>query len=868
MKQIYSVIAAIILTTGIFYFTQFNSDHENITLYENEEDEDKLAEITGAMEFDFLKKHDPSTGKIPDGALWKAFTELKARGFYMQDNSDFRDEAGWKQINDFFPNLAVTKITYDPNNLNTFYFCTGEGWFNADAVKGAGVFKSSDMGTNWEQLAATNNSSYAYCQDIAVHPITSDVYVATKTGLYRSEDEGITFKKILGAGAGSIRNSICDIEITSDGGVFVGIGIFETDGIYYSPSGDSATFVKQINGFPSSGIFRIELATAPSNPDVCYAIPCSTSYKIKGIYKTIDRGTTWDTTSLPGGDYELAAKQAWYDMSLAVDPNNENVVVAGGLNIWRTQDGGINWQQLTAGRLDSLLVRYMHVDQHDIIFQNSDTVYFTNDGGIYKCDNFTADFPVIYPVNYNYNVTQFYATAIHPDEDNPGLLGGTQDNGSLLALNFGVSDFKAVSGADGAFCAFNSADGNKFYTTTQYRRIFRFDNGGFELPDTITNAYVEDDNLLFINPIEISPYDTEVLFQASSIGLWRLRNVSTADTSDWEKACAITGTISTIGTSLIPEDIIFIGKNSGNGEIYMINNATTSDGTIPPVGLDPLDQLPDAALFGSLYCSSISADVNDANHLLISYANYGVNSIWETTNALSGAPAWQSAEGDMPDVPVNNVILHPHNPDVAYAATELGVFYTNDLNGSATQWIPCSTFPIVRTDIFKIRLIDNTIIAGTHGRGIWEAKLDPAGIDNDINWIERGPKNVGGRTRALMIDPNILSGKKVWAGSVSGGLWKTTDIDAVDIDELNMQSLIFNVYPNPASDIAAIEIKNTTNTKYTIEVFDINAKKIETLASDKIISSLQLNVSNYKSGIYFIAVSNGKNKSVKKVVVN
>lgn len=862
MKKIILPCMAIMLSASTFYFT---TNQTQYNIQENISGEKE--EIEGALEFQFLRTQNPYTGEVPHGNVMEAFTNLKARGFFVQGES--RDVYGWQNVNDYFPSLAVTKITYDPNSTNIFYFCTGEGWFNADAQKGAGVFKSSDFGATWNQLTATNNANYVYCQDIAVHPLTSDVYVATKTGLYRSADAGENFQKVLGSGAGAVKNSICDIEFTSDGGVFVSIGIFETDGIYYSPSGDSATYVKQTGGFPSSGIFRIELATAPSNADVCYAIPCSTSqYKIAGIYKTIDRGTNWDTVSLPGNDYELAAKQAWYDLSLAVDPNNENIVVAGGLHVWRSKDGGISWQQLTTGRLDSLLVRYMHVDQHEVVFQTSEIVYFANDGGIYKCDNFSSENPVIYPVNSNYNVTQFYAASMHPDASHPGIIGGTQDNGSLMAVNFGLTDFKTVSGQDGAFCAYHPAEGNKFYTTTQYEKIFRYNNGGFEIPDTISNPNVTEDNLLFINPIEISTFNPDVLFQASNIGLWRLKNASVADTSEWEKASATGGSITALASGNATEDYLFFGKSSSNGEIYMVPNATTADGSLPPVGLDPSDMLPDASFLGSLYCSGIFADVNDANHIMLCYANYGVESIWQSSNALSGLPAWENVEGDLPDIPVYSVVIHPVNADVAYAATELGIFYTNDLNGSSTQWLPCSGSPVVRTDQLRIRASDKKIIAATHGRGIWEAILDEDGTDNDIVWIERGPNNIGGRTRTILVDPNVESGKQVWAGSVGGGLWKTTDIDAVSIQQHDDEPIVTQIFPNPADEFVSLHIQNTTGRKYTVEVFDISGKKIQTLTENNFLTYLQFNVSNYSAGIYFVTITSGRSKKVLKLAVN
>ena len=786
----------LILAGSSFLLTDMH--HSGMTQEDTPENE--LAEAYDAFAFDLLKKQDPETGRIPDGALMSAYRTLKARGYYRHEQGNTRSEDGWQQVNDYFPSLAITKITYDPNNTNVFYFCTGEGWFNADAVRGAGIFKSTDGGETWFQLPSTDSAIFQYCQDIDVHPITGDIYVATRSGgLQRSTNGGESWQKVLGSGAGSGRNSICDVEITSDGGVFVGIGIFETDGIYYSANGDSATFSKQTVGLPSTGYYRIELAVSKSDPDIAYAIPCSTSFRIQGIYRTDDRGATWQATNLPGDDNELAARQAWYDLVIEVSPEDPNLIIAGGLNIWRSTDGGGTWDQLTRGSLDSSLLRYMHVDQHAAVFRNQEEVYFGNDGGIYKTLNFSADNPTIYSRNDGYNVTQYYAHAMSGQAGSDVLIGGTQDNGSLLAYNPGLSSFKPVSGADGAFCAINSINEDIFYTTTQYRRLFRFDNGGFEMPDTLTNPNVTDDNLLFINPIEIDPVDPENLYMASNAGLWRLINASTADTSGWEKACTYGGTISAIAVSTNPPNLVFIGRNVSNAEPAVLYDASFVDGGSSPFGLDPSNMIPDATGFGSTrYCSSIAVDVNDANHLIVTYSNYNVNSIWETTNALSGSPTWTSVEGDFPDVPVNWAAIHPGNPNVAYIATELGVFYTDQLNGEATVWIPCTYFPVVRTDMIRIRPEDGRITVATHGRGLWDGTIDPGGVSNDIIWQERGPNNVGGRTRAIMIDPNDPTGQTIWAGSVSGGLWKTTSIDAITaVDDKVQQISSLLIHPNP-----------------------------------------------------------------------
>lgn len=834
---------------------------------------DEFTEIRGYAEFIHSKIADPATGSIPQQALMQAYKTLQQRGYYKQPVAGNSRSGGWQPVNDFFNTLAITKIVYDPNNTQLFYFCTGEGWFNADGVKGAGVWKSEDGGNTWNQLSATATPLFDYCQDIDVHPLTGAIYVATRSGgLQRSTDGGDTWQKVLGTDAGSVRNSICDVEITSDGGVFVAIGIFETDGIYYSDSGDSATYTKQTAGLPGSGFFRIELAVSKSNPDIAYAIPCSLDYRIQGVYRTEDRGTNWQATALPGDNREMARKQAWYNLILEVDPNDPNVVVAGGLNLWRSKDGGGTWKQITAGGLDSNLLRYVHVDQHAIVFHNSDVVYFGNDGGIYKTENFTASLPQLFPRNDGYNVTQFYSADINPIPGDHRLIGGTQDNGSLLAINPGVSFFKTISGADGAFTAYNTVNDSIFYTASQFRGFYRFTNGGFEIPDTLTIDTLTDNNVLFINPWTLDPNNPEVCFYASGIGLWRIDSLSTASKDDWEKACAIGGKISAVSVSTSPAGIAFIGRNSSESQIYALYNAAGVDPGSSPLPLDPNDEIPDSGVFFSTYCSSIAVDPNNANHLVVTYSNYGVQSIWESKNALLGNPNWRSCEGDLPDIPVYWALIHPNNTEVCYIATEMGVFYTNKLDGEDTEWIPCTNFPIVRTDMLRLRPDDLTVVAATHGRGLWTATLDLTGASNDILWQERGPDNIGGRTRAIMIDPNDPTGNTLWAGSVSGGLWKITDINYTQVSQTPIPQSKFSIYPNPVADgNLHIDLSQFESAEITMRIFDARGRLVrEVLSGYRVPQSYQFSMQipeSVPSGILYVTVSAGGKTWVEKAVL-
>ena len=795
------------------------------------------------MQSDALRRMDPSTGTVPSERLWTALKQVQHRNtLEMTRNSARsrslgRDEGlldyTWQPIDDRFASLAVTQIVHDPTDPMVYYFCTGEGWFNADAVRGAGVWKSINAGQDWIQLPSTDTSAFWYCQDMLVHPNTGDVYVATRSaGLQRSVDGGLTWQQVLGSGNGSSRNSICDLELTADGGIFAGIGIFDTDGLYYSPSGDAGSWTKQTNGFPGSGIWRVEVATAPSNALVAYAIPMSTDGLIDAVYRTNDGGSTWNTVNNPGGNRNFAASQAWYDLTLAVDPNDENVVVTGGLDSWRSRDGGDSWQKLSSGRPDTLLTRYMHVDQHGIFFVNSDTVYFTNDGGIYRCDNFRDDVPILYERNLGYNVTQYYAADIAPEAGDFRVLGGTQDNGSQISLSEGLSRFKPVSGADGSFCRFDHSNGNQFYTSKQFEPIYRFKNGGFELPDTLDNPLVSNNNLQFINAFEMDPNDPELLYQASSRGLQRLREASSTNPDQWEQASKNIGVITAIGISTVPPNIVFMGRNAGNAELIRLEDAHVSNLLNAGQPTDPNNNIPDAPVFGSLTVSSIAVDTADANHVLVTYSNYGVSSVWESQDALASAPTWISVEGDLPDIPVNWSWIHPSNPQVAYLATDLGIWYTDTLQGTNTHWKLSTNFPTVRTDMIRYRKSDGTLVAATHGRGIFTAKADPLARQNNLSWQERGPTNVGGRTRTLMVDPNDPSGETVWAGSVSGGLWWTRGISAVGIPTVVGQSNIqWSATPNPFSQTLKLQLSLGSPVEGAVTILDISGRQIAELAT-------------------------------------
>lgn len=861
MRKLYSILLVILS----LLFTACNSEKAE----EHSNDEASAPEY---MQLEWLKTRNPNTNQVEREKLWNyIFSQRSTLGETKTFSKAKIYPSSWRPIDDFFANLAVQRIVYNPNNTLEMYFCTGEGWNNAEAARGAGVFKSVNGGETWTQLPSTLSDTFWYCHDMVVHPITSDIYVATRAaGIQRSQDGGSTWQSVLNSGNGSLTNRSTDIELTADNELVVCFGNFSTDGVYFSSTGDEGDWERRMNGM-SANNRRIELATAPSNANVMYAIPTSSSAidsnRINGIYRTDDKGLNWTAVSLPDSNRELSKKQGWYDLIVQVSPEDENTVLVGGLNVYRTKDGGKTWQQMFEGdrRKHDTPFQYVHVDQHEIVFKSQDTVLLGNDGGIYRCDNIQADTPYFYDINNNYNVTQYYSCAIDDRAGSSFIIGGTQDNGSSGSQGEGISEFRQLSWADGSYCNIDHQDGDIFYTTTQYRRIYRNNHGKI---DTLTNAELRDDSLrieytLFINPIEMDPNDPNLLYQLSNRGLWRLNNARTATKDDWQKASRNFGTYSAIGIAKDVKNMVFLGRSSG-GAVFRIENANTAPDNYLPINCDPEKYLPDA------YCNNVFVNPKDANHVLAVYSNYGVESIWESKNALSSSPTWASQEGNLPDIPVRWSLIHPENDKICYVGTEAGVFMTTNLDGQNTVWKATNDgLANLKVNMLRIRENDKTIIAATHGRGLYEGKIND---DFTVTWKERGPNNVGGRTRTMMFDPNDPSGKKLWAGSVSGGLWVANNYDSIKVFNYSFQEdLNIKVGPNPVvGDVLKIFVETKSNRQIKFEMFDITGRKIKSDNLDVVAGENIYAMSTatcLSNATYLLRFTNGEYIKVFKVII-
>lgn len=633
------------------------------------------------------------------GGLWKTTN--------ISSNSP-----NWGPVDEFFDNLAITSIAAHPSSPQTMYFCTGEGYYNQDAVRGLGVWKSTDGGQSWSHLSSTLTSNFHYCQKIAVTS-TGVILVATRAGLYRSTDGGTSWS--LALGGGGVSYTMYDIEIAANGDVYV-----SSFGKMHKSSNHGASFTT-LPVLPIASE-RIEIACAPSNSDYLYLL-IEAGNQVSGIVASIDGGGSWLVRTepndadpgIPASDF--SRYQAWYNLAIAVDPNNPNTLMVGGIDLFKSTNGGQSWTQISHW-YGGFGFQNVHADQHLILYEpgNSNVVYFGNDGGIYRSGNGAAASPTISPKEVNYRTAQFYACAMHPNPGSYHFLAGAQDNGSHLFTDNALNNTTEVTGGDGAFCHIDQDQPNYQYTSYVYNNFRRSTNGG------ITFSSINAGNTgRFINPSDFDN-DANIMYSAYTSGSFLRWNDPHTGSSFTATNAGFGGRVSAVSCDPNNANRVYFGID--NGRVYRIDNAHSAS---PSVSL-----LNSSASMPLAYISCIAIEDGNDSHLLVTYSNYGVNSVWETTD---GGANWTSVEGNLPDMPIRWALFNPHNGDQALLATELGVWSTDNLNGNTTIWGSSNSgLANCRVNMLQIRSSDDLVIAATHGRGLFVSEVFAgASVDFDAD---------------------------------------------------------------------------------------------------------------------------------------
>jgi photosystem II stability/assembly factor-like uncharacterized protein len=681
-----------------------------------------------------------------------------------------------------------------PGKSSIWYALSGEIYGTSASGGGAfylgdGAFRSLDNGDTWEPLSSTSvgfptKFEYAFQGGwrIVASPVDSVnacVYMATYGSIYRSRDTGNTWSVVLGNGNDSY---FSDVAITSKGIVYAALssdgaltkGFYRSeDGIHFTNI--TPTFLKSYD--------RMVIGINPNNENEVYflgELPSDTSggvttYNYEGTPEYValikynylsgdgsGNGGQWMNLSanLPitsPNQFDKFNCQGGYDLLVKIQPGTNHVVI-GGTNLYISTDGFTspnNTKQIGGYGIATVLQNFVvypnhHPDQHELFFLPNapQKAYSVSDGGVRFTENINADNVTWKDVSLGYITSQMYTVAI--DESKPYdqyILAGLQDNGNYITnSNSMKANWLMTINGDGAY-NYIAPDRSYYIISTQLgnvRKVILDERGNVLARRRIDPDGYDKSMYNFINHLAVDPNTSNTLFMPIGKKLARLSDVRKIKCDNDNTKLKTGWTISTdtittpklstnsaaeitfVALSKNPANIAYLGTS--NREIYKVENTMSPNLTFTKLSVTRLPS--------NGYVSSIDIDPDDANKVLVCYSNYGINSIFYTTD---GGNYWYLVGGNLegsdnstganPSVRTVKILKLADGSRRYFAGTSVGLFSTDSLilassaPDNKTVWIQESANQIgaaVVTDI-KVRHQDGYVVVGTHGNGIFDS---------------------------------------------------------------------------------------------------------------------------------------------------
>ena len=634
----------------------------------------------------------------PSGGLWKT-TDGGVNWTVSTDDNDV---------------LGVSTIALDPNyiNNNTIYIGTGDrdggsmwslggGQFNDN--NSIGILKSTDDGQTWNTTGLTfTTDQKRTVNEILINPNNSQImFAATSVGIYKSADGGNNWT------VKTSSNDFVDMDFKP--------GSFST--LYASTTswGNSKIFKSDDDGENWTEVLsvagrRIQIAVTPNNSNIVYAVAANPSKGLEGIYKSTNSGSTFNNifsganASMLGYNCDGSGDntgQGAYDLCLAADPTNANIIFLGGVNTWKSTDGGNTWNINNMWTNNSCGSPVIHADKHYLAFQNgTSTLFECNDGGIYKTSNGGNNWV---DVTGNMITSQMYRLGVSSLSNNH-LLCGLQDNGTKSIQN---NNWSNVTGGDGMECIIDYTNSNIQYGCIQNGKLRRTTNNWNSAQVITDNGILNGLDGAWVSPYTLDPNNHETIF----LGFKELYK-STDKGDTWTQLTNLNITNELRSVVIAP---------SNNQFIYMSdldNLWKTTDG-----GSSWVDITSNLPSFTN-DITYIAIKHNDPNTLWITLGQFNNKKVYES---IDGGVSWTNISNGLPSLPVMSIVQNKQNTveNELYVGTDVGVYQKLGTN----SWTPyCTGLPNVVVTELEIyydpnNSDDSKLWAATFGRGLWSSPL-------------------------------------------------------------------------------------------------------------------------------------------------
>ncbi len=621
---------------------------------------------TGAGRLQCVRFHPAGTNTIyvgaADGGLW------------VSTNAG----ASWSTTTDQIASLGVSDIAIDPSNNQIMYISTGDldgaPSITGGDSKSTGVLKSIDGGLTWNPTGLVwTTSQLRFISKILINPLnTVEIFAFTSVGIYRTRNSGTTWVLAIGA-AGNFKDGEYKPGDTTT--------IYGANGtsLYRSTNGGQSFSNTTFSG---AGLGQIRIAVTAADPNYLYVVGDLTAGTFGRLVRSTNSGATFTTMSTSPNI--LGSNQGWYDLSLGASPTNKDEVMVGGIDQWRSTNGGATWAQSTFGYGGG---PYVHPDQHDCVYQNGTTIYVVNDGGVARSTNNGATWVT---VNGNMNIAEPYGLSLSALSPNIAL-AGLQDNGTISYNGVGWS---LTLGGDGMMGCIDRTNNNLMFASQYNGNIKKSTNAGGTWP-TFTAGLTGSGP--WVVPITQDPNIANTFYTG-------YQQVFKSTGGAWTQVGVLPGTVDVIEIVPCPSNSNIIYISRGSSGVYKSTNAGATWVSLPSVP--------------SGYVTDIDVDNLNANNVYITYSGYSANKVYYSND---GGVSWTNISVGLPAIPANTIVYKKNSPGAIYVGMDVGVFY-KEL--SMPAFVPFYTgLPNVNVSDLEIYYPTGKLRAATYGRGMWETNL-------------------------------------------------------------------------------------------------------------------------------------------------
>ena len=646
----------------------------------------------------------------------------------------------WDPIFDNYGSHSIGCVTLDPNNQHVVYVGTGENNSQRSVSWGNGVYRSEDGGKSFTNIGLKKSEHIA---KVLIDPRDSKViYVAAQgplwgpggqRGLYKSTNYGATWDSVLYI---SPNTGVTDVVMDPRNPDVLYAASYQRrrhvwtlinggpEGAIHKSTDGGKTWNKLTSGLPSGDVGRIGLAISPVNPDYVYAV-VEAANDGSGFYRTTNRGASWEKMS----DYKNVSAQ--YYSEIFCDPIDLNKVFILDTYSAITTDGGKTFDRIsTKGR---------HVDDHAFWVnpRNTDHYMIGGDGGIYV----TYDAGKTFHFKENLPTLQFYRVSVDNYEPFYRVMGGTQDNNSMIGPSQTINDEGIVNadwiplvGGDGYEALTDPSNPNIIYCEWQHGGLTRYDmQSGEQL--SIKPQERKDEAPYRWNwdtPLILSPHsNTRIYIAANKVfrsddrgDTWQVisddltrqvdRNkfkvmdkVWSVDAVAKNASTSFYGNIVSLTESPLVEGLIYVGTDDGLIQV-------TEDGGKNWRKIESFPDIPEMTYVSCLYASQ-----HDANTVYATFDNHK-RADFKPYVLVSNdrGKSWKSISGDLKEPQVVYSFVQDHiKNDLFFIGTEYGVFFTN--NGGE-KWIQLKgNLPTQAVRDLDIQKRENDLAVATFGRGFY-----------------------------------------------------------------------------------------------------------------------------------------------------